>query len=369
MKRMVIGIFLAIALGILCVSCSTTPTSSTWNQTEIASETVAGYMEYDLTPLYKTRQTVIPFGAYNETVAGFSTRFDENKEMDCLDDLFLYSVSEGVVIQKLPVSGCYLGCRIAESDNSLDLLIYSCDDAGKKWLLWYRWELTENTLRLVMKKACDNIEDWTLLNTEENIQLVFWNHENHFLTAISPQGDERVLLDLKGEELFDLSIQGRGQYILLLEKSGERARFCVYRKGKRFRERELEKNEYIYSMHLLERGVILNLQYQTEDSKNRYRVVWWPFDGQETQHETNALYRGVTNGVNCVAFMEFSGWGGDTTSLHQIVVEEKVCNLTQIPLNVKFSTLPQMLLVDREKNACVILTEDSRCMCVVPFVN
>ena len=193
-------------------------------------------------------------------------------------------------------------------------------------------------------------------------ELITDDENSNKILAVSGQNECVEVVDLENDELLDLNMDSNGKEILLLVKDQEKARVCVYKDGKCFRSRKLNPEEYIYSMHLLENGVLLNLQYQKADTVSN-RLVWWPFEGEEVSVKVNELYRGVSNNHNSVAFMEFSG---QNATMHRIVIQNKKCIMESIKLDQEFSSLPQMLLMEKTTDTCGILVASTQKMLRIP---
>ncbi len=337
-----------------------------WEQVSL---TQSDAVEYDVPGLYQGREVVFPFGVRGDMTACFSCVPNENAyDTSCVESVFLYSVSQDALLQEIELGHRYLDCAIADHSESTDLLLFLQNDDLEYYLAWYRWDYSENLLKQVMEFPCPQEEfaNWTLLKFADEPKLVFYDAEQNKLFCLSSQNERTEIADLKGEELADLRLSSNGTELLLLEAFGEKARVCVYKNGERYRFRELAPNEDIYSVHLLQNGVLLNLQSQVQQHFE-YRLVWWPFEGEESSLPVNALYRGVSNETDSVAFMEFAQ---QNAVLHRVTIQDGRCLMESLPLSADFSTLPQMLLMDDASGkacsqACSLFVADSQKMLFV----
>lgn len=360
-KKLSFFLIVVLAISFCLTSCGNQDNHEyEWIQ---SSSSFQNSMEYNVQGLYGEKSDVYPFAFSEDLVASFSLNSYGITDMtNYVESIYLYSLSKNEIIQELKVEGRYLNCKTEEYDEGADLVLCIADNQNKEFLLWYRWEYSNNTLKLVMKKDCENVNNWTILQIQGESMLVTYDENSNKILAVSGQNECVEVVDLENDELLDLNMDSNGKEILLLVKDQEKARVCVYKDGKCFRSRKLNPEEYIYSMHLLENGVLLNLQYQKADTVSN-RLVWWPFEGEEVSVKVNELYRGVSNNHDSVAFMEFSG---QNATMHRIVIQNKKCIMESIKLDQQFSSLPQMLLMEKTTDTCGILVASTQKMLRIP---
>lgn len=340
------------------------PTQYEWVET---NRPQAGLKQYPLNELYKNEEKwdLFPFAFHGDTMAYFQLgEFDDSTQMQDILSVNLYSISQASTVKTIEVGARYDGCAIAEFSEGADLLIYDGTDPQRYALLWYRWSWADNTLRQIMTKPCDTPRNWTLLTIEDRPCLVTYNEEEKQLVAVSEENQASVLVQFAQEGLFDLYMDSRGDTLLLLEAKGESARFALYKNGKRVASRDLAENERIYSMHLLEEGVLLNMQILRPEMRDQYKLVWWPFEGEETELLGNGLFRAVSNHKDTVLFTDFTNFRAAVWNC--FTVSGGTCRLTRINLDPDFSSLPQLMLLDSENGLCGVFAEESQKLLLIP---